>query len=161
MSSQRRSGLTSAFDDMLEANRKRFDDLHDGAPSPAAAAPPPTPPAPRAAPTAGFGVPSDAVRFLNDRYGHGWRHDVGERRREGDEVIVLCTLRIEETGTTKSQFGRARVGAPAGGQAITGSAGGVSFSLGATNGPAAGTDPEEAAYKRAVEAALAKCAAML
>ena len=84
-----------------------------------------------------------------------------EQRREGDEVIVLCKLTIDEPQITKTQFGQARIGDA--GAAIRGRAGGISFTArpNGPDAPAAGGDTEAAAYRAATEAALAKCAAML
>ena len=58
---------------------------------------------------------------MNERYGDGWRYDVIDRRREGNEIIVLCKLVIDEGEVTKAQFGSARVGG--GGTPTAGSAG--------------------------------------
>ena len=176
MATNRGSGPTSRFDEMLEENRRQLEDLYRGtgagsAPEPAppkdapatpslASAPgseasPPAPHAPAA--------PSDSVRFLNDRYGDGWRYEITERRREGDEVIVLCKLIIGDHNITKSHFGRARVGRPGAHREIRGSADGITFALRSENGvrAASGVDAEEAAFREAVDSALARCASML
>lgn len=163
MADKRDSRLSSSFDGMLKANWRQFEALTNGVGArerDAATAPreggivvptsPPSAPGP---------APSDAVRFLNDRYGDGWSYEVAERRREGDEVIVLCKLSIPDQDISKSQFGSATVhgagGAPGGG----GSADGIAFSLGSEEG--GDGDPEEAAFQRALNSALAKCAEML
>ena len=99
------------------------------------------------------------MRFLQDRYGGGWRHDVIERRREGDEVIVLCRLTVDELAMSKSQFGSARIGDRDAKPVIKGQAGGIAFALG--SGPGQGAkDTEDAAFNRAVDDALAKCVAL-
>lgn len=161
MADKRGSRLSSSFDGMLKENWRQFEALTNGvgARERDAAAPPrqggivvPSPPPRPAAP------PSDAVRFLDDRYGDGWSYEIAERRREGDEVIVLCKLSIPEQDISKSQFGRATVIA-AGAPGTGGSADGVTFSLGPEEG--GDGDPEEAAFQRALNSALAKCAEML
>ncbi len=151
MTAGRPSEFTSPFDDMLDQSRRQFDDLYGG---PVAKSPPS--PAPEAK-SEHNGVAPQTTRFLDDRYGDRWRYEVVERRREGDEVIVLCRLTVAEGGPSRTQFGRAQVGAEASG--LSGSAGGVAFTLG--TGAAAPGDPEQAAYQRALAAALAKCAELL
>ncbi|MDP6623411.1 MAG: hypothetical protein QF754_14210, partial [Alphaproteobacteria bacterium] len=133
MAAGRSSEFTSPFDDMLDQSRRQFDDLYGG---PVAKSPPS--PALEAKPEHN-GVAPETTRFLDDRYGDRWRYEVVERRREGDEVIVLCKLSVGD-GTTRAQFGRAQVGGEASG--LSGSAGGVAFTLG--TGAAAPGDPEQA-----------------
>ncbi len=169
MGADKKSGFSSPFDAMLDDNRQAFEALYTGPGSPrrqAAQVAPRTPAAepslsvsPIAAAPAAAG-PTEAVRFLDDRYGDGWRYEVADRRRDGDEIIVLCKLFIGEQDTAKSQFGRARIGGAA---ALVGSADGVRFTIGPEpeRGAADAGDPEEAAFRRAVDAALAKCAEMV
>ena len=167
MAKKRGSRLSSSFDEMLKANWRQFEALTNGVGGREreAATPPregeivvpspsPRPAAPPAAP-----APSDAVRFLNDRYGDGWSYEIAERRREGDEVIVLCKLSIPGQDISKSQFGRATVIGTDAAPGSGGSADGITFSLGSENG--GDGDPEEAAFQRALNSALAKCADML
>ena len=101
---------------------------------------------------------SPAARLLDERYGDGWRFEITSRRREKDEAIVVGALRLPGSGGVRTQFGSARI-SPGGG-AGSGSAGGVAFSFG---GAAAGTPlaAEEAAFERAREDALARCAALV
>jgi len=174
------SRFTSAFDDLLEKNRRELDALYQGTarsvssrapaapaarePGPAqasAARPPgtdavePVPAAPAAPPPP---AASPAERLLDERYGDGWRFEVTSRRREKDEVIVVGTLRLPGTGGVRTQFGSARISA--GGGATAGSAGGVAFSFGGGSGESP-LGAEEAAFERAREDALASCAALL
>ena len=129
---------------MLEDSQRALESLYQGSP----AAPRPVPRAPR----------SEAERFLDDRYGEGWRCEVSERRREGDEVLVLCKLVIPERDILRSQFGRARIG---GGEApLRGSSAGTAFTLGG-DAPALRGDGIEAAYRRAEADGLVKCVALL
>ena len=166
------SRYTSAFDDLLDKNRRELDALYQGAgpaaPSraPASAARPPdtasreadvsAPSAPAAAPPP---AASPAERLLDERYGDGWRFEVTSRRRERDEVIVVGTLRLPGSGGVRTQFGSARIAAGGGGS-TAGSAGGVAFSFGGGGGerPLAA---EEGAFERAREDALANCTALL
>jgi len=143
------TGFASAFDAMLSQNRDRFDTMLNRRPQ-TTAAPSVT-------------TPSDAsenVRFLNDRYGRDWRHEIIERRREGDEVIVLCRLTIDELDMSKTQFGSARIGEASAKPVIKGSAGSIAFTIG-TEQTGREKDTEEAAFRRALEDGLAKCVALL
>ena len=90
---------------------------------------------------------SEPVRILNERHGSGWRYEIADRRREADEVIVLCKLVIDETGATKSQFGSAFVGNGNRRRQAFGTADGVAFAVdmaakGETAGPAVTEDPK-------------------
>ncbi len=155
MTTRERSPSTAEFDEMLARNRRELDALYEG---PASAEPAP-PPARRTPPP--DDTESETVRTLNARYGDGWRCDVIDRRREGDEIVVLCRLTIGEDGVARTQFGGARIGG--GGTRTAGRAGGVPFGFG-SGGPASAASPaeaEERAYARAVDEALARCAAML
>ena len=170
------SRYTSAFDDLLEKNRRELDALYQGAgpstpsrapaapaaPEPASANRPPDTAAVEPGPATTAAPPppaaSPAERLLNERWGDGWRFEVTSRRREKDEVIVVGTLRLPGAGGVRTQFGSARIAA--GGGATAGSAGGVAFSFGggSTKSP---LGAEEAAFARAREDALANCAALL
>lgn len=157
MASDRRSSSSStsaasSFDEMLERNRRELDGMYGGIAWTGAreAAPPP-----------GAEVASPVVRQLNQRFGDEWRYEITERRRDGDEVVVLCRLTLPERNVTKAQFGLARIGRAGAGAAVRGSAGGVSFTLGAGESGWLAGDSEDAAYERAADDALAKCAAML
>ena len=157
MASDRRSSSSStsaasSFDEMLERNRRELDGMYGGIAwtEPREAAPPP-----------GAGAASPVVRQLNQRFGDEWRYEITERRRDGDEVVVLCRLTLPERNVTKAQFGLARIGRAGAGAAVRGSAGGVSFTLGAGDSGWLAGDSEDAAYERAADDALAKCAAML
>ena len=171
MVSGRRSELSSAFDDLLEQNRKQFEKLSGGiAPAPAKE---PARPRPRSrpAPTPSAAAPpaptldrsSDVVRSLNQRYGDGWRYEITNRRRQGEEVVVRCKLIVEDPGIVRVQSGRARIDRPGDAVEITGSADGVAFAARSEDvsaGNATG-DVVEAAFRKAVENALTKCAEML
>ena len=179
------SRYTSAFDDLLDKNRRELDALYESTggrgpsrpgrtpagstapgPAPAPAAPafvPDTrtsrPPA-SSAPAADHPPPAESPteRLLAERYGDGWRFEVTSRRREKDEVIVVGALRLPGAGGVRTQFGSARISA--GGGATAGAAGGVAFSFGG-GGDRSPLAAEEAAFERAREDAFANCAALV
>lgn len=163
MASDRRSSSSStsaasSFDEMLERNRRELDGMYGGlAWTGASEAPPPG----AASPARAASAERPVVRQLNQRFGDKWRYEITERRRDGDEVIVLCRLTLPERNVTKAQFGLARIGRASAGAAVRGSAAGVSFTLGAGESVSLAGDSEDAAYERAADDALAKCAAML
>ncbi len=142
MSPNRRSEFASPFDAMLAETRAQFDALYGGGA-----------PAPAAMPVGSAAAASGSEAELTARYGTGWRHEITERRREGDEAVALCRLTIPERGIVKAQFARAPIH---GGSNVAGHAGGVAFRAGG-----AGEEGEAAAFAAAAEAALAKCVALL
>ncbi len=153
----RGSGLSSPFDDMLEQTRKQFEELSGGlAPAPVEIArterrrPTPVPAARRW---------SDPVRFLDDRYGDGWRYEVTDRRQDGDQAVVRCRLVIADGDVTRTGTGRARIERTAAAVEISGRADGVAFTA-----HAAAAAPEislQAAFDTAVTEALRECAELL
>ena len=163
------SRYTSAFDDLLDKNRRELDALYEGTGRTASTRPGRAPAAAPGSPGPAAGTGADAPggdphhaaspteRVLDERYGDGWRFEVTSRRRERDEVIVVGTLRLPGSGGVRTQFGAARIAAAGG--AASGSAGGLAFSFGGGGGgnPLAA---EEAAFERAREDALANCAAL-
>ena len=168
MASDRRSSMSSAFDDMLEQNRKELDSMYSSSPHDPRPQNDSAEPRAPAFPSTNFEVRGSsqteersAAQQLRERFGDKWRYEVTSRQRDGDEVVVLCKLMLLEQHVTKAQFGLARIGSAGAGSLVQGSAGGVSFSLGASDANSMSGDTEDAAYARAVEDALAKCAAML
>lgn len=151
----RGSGLSSPFDDMLEQTRKQFEELSGGlAPAPVEIAKTeprrPTPAARRW---------TDPVRFLDDRYGDGWRYEVTDRRQEGDEAVVRCKLVVADRDITRTGIGRARIDRTGPAEEISGRADGVAFTARAE--AAAPEISLQAAYDMAVTDALTKCAELL
>ena len=122
MATSDKSKMTSAFDEMLERNQRELDALYSGPistsrPPTIADAPSRMTPSPATPPTsASRQVPgadehsSATVRNLTERYGDNWHYDVVDRRREGDEIIVLCKLSIEDDQISKAHFGSASIG---------------------------------------------------
>jgi hypothetical protein len=135
---------SSPLDDMLAAGRLRLDALSRRAPSSAA-------PQPEAAPAATGDPASPALRRLAERFGNDWRYEVLSRQIEGDEAIVMLRLTAGKD-LVRTQFGRAKLA----GGAVAGTSGGIAFRLG---GDASGDVGD--AYRRAVEAALMRCAELV
>jgi hypothetical protein len=156
MANPPRPELSSAFDDMLAQTRKRLDELYRGglpragepvtSPSPLAGRQV-TAKAPRA--PANFDPDSPPVRRLNERFGSDWRYEIAERKRDGDEAIVLGRLTFGRANAVRTQFGRARIS----GSLVAAASGGVRFKVGGS-----GTEQDvRDAFRRAAEAALRNC----
>ena len=90
---------------------------------------------------------------MQARFGDRWRHDIIERRIEGNEAIVLGKLTLDGQ-VVRTQFGRATIGG--GASSKVASAAGVTFSLGSTAGSA--LDREDQAFRLAADDALEKSA---
>ena len=147
----RGSGLSSPFDDMLEQTRKQFDELSDGlAPAAAPSTEPRRPTARRW---------TDPVRFLDDRYGDGWRYQVTDRRQDGGEAVVRCRLVIADRDITRTGIGRARIERTGPAMEISGRADGVAFTAHAE--AAAPEKSLQAAFDTAETEALRKCAELI
>ena len=159
MADPQRPEFSSAFDDMLVQNKKRFDDLFRGGRAQAGE------PAASSAAFAGLGAKgaliaaalsvrpdadSAVVRLLSERFGNDWRYEISEQRRADDEVIVLCKLIFGKEGAVRTQFGRAKISdGPVGGVS-----GGVRFKMGSESAEYGERD----AFRRATEVALMNCA---
>ncbi len=161
MSGQRPNGLSTVFEEMLERNRQELATLAGARPSPALrrGGEPPTDAAPAAGARPGALLPgADTARRLARRYGDGWRFEVVERRREGDEAVVVGKLHVPARNLAQLQTGRARV--HCGGEAgeVRGTVDGVLFAarLDAPHPVPVGADAEDAAFRRAAETAAAK-----
>ena len=187
MPSDRLTGFSSAFDELLERSRRELDALSGGSGAPALSPTSRTSTSPSAAssapvaPGASQGVSarptrvsesplasrSPAERALDDKLGPGWRYEVLDRTREGGELVVRCRVTAPARGVSRTWHGSAPLpGAGRGSTTgMTGTAGNVRFSLGAGDGTGAQTnDPiraEREAERHAVESALAACARLL
>jgi hypothetical protein len=163
MAETRRSELSSLFDDMLTQSRKQFDDLYRGGlrrsgervadARPPAAADRDSSSRTAKASTALDASSSPAMRRMNERFGSDWRYEITEQRRESGEAIVLCKLTFGKDGGVRTQFGRATFSSGA----VSGAVDGVRFSLGASGSAA----DERDAFRRAAEAALMNCIALI
>ena len=173
MPSDRLSGFSSAFDEMLERSRRELDALSSGSGSPAlsptsrrtarpsaSASAAARTESTRASPPA---ARSPAERALDEKLGTDWRCEVLERTREGAELVVRCRVTAPARGVTRTWFGSAALSGRGRGGASgrTGTSGNVRFTLGAgteTNDP---FRAEREAEHSAVESALAACARLL
>ena len=164
MASNRLSGFASAFDDMLERSRREMDALSGGSrverPRRTSEAPPRS-----TARREGAAAPAPSrtpvERDLDEKLGPGWRHEVVERIRDGDEVVVRCRIHAPARGVTRTVYGSAAL--PGSGAGLSGTAGGVSFRLGDGSAPAGtgAVGAERDAERRAVASAFAACARLL
>ena len=185
MPSERPSGFSSAFDELLERSRRELDALSIGSDAPALSPTPTTPRTTTRAPASSGAVSrsassrasaaspaaarSPAERALDEKLGVGWRHEVLDRTREGDELVVRCRVTAPARGVSRTWYGSAPLpgGGRGGPSGMTGRAGSVRFTLG--GGTGAGTsgqrrDPlqaEREAERQAIESALAACARLL
>ena len=180
MPSNRLTGFSSAFDELLERSRRELDALSGaGLSAPALSSTPRTPSRPSAetsgaaqrvstrAPAAPPASRSPAERTLDEKLGDGWRYDILDRTSEGGELVVRCRVTAPERGVSRTWHGSAPIhGAGRGGASgLSGTAGSVRFTLGAGAGGGAAThDPigaEREAERQAIESALAACARLL
>ena len=85
----------------------------------------------------------DAAGWLDRYYPGEWKYDVKDRRREGNELVVLCRFELPDYGIRRTQFGMAEIER--------------------TNSPPQNTEreAEETAYRQAIDNALRWCIRML
>jgi len=163
MANQPQSNLSSVFDGMLTQSKKQLDDLYRGsrggvgelAKTAAAIFGGENAVPAEARPTlsADFEDGSSATRRLRERFGSDWHYEIKERHRDGDEAIVLGKLTFGKEGAIRTQFGRAKMP----GAAVAGAISGVQFRI----GEGGGARDEQDAFRRAAEAALASCVALI
>ena len=182
MPSDRLTGFSSAFDELLERSRRELDALSGGSGAPAlsptsrtSSSPGPSAAAARSVtqglstrtPAPPSASRSPAERALDEKLGAHWRYEVLDRTREGGELVVRCRVTAPARGVSRTWHGSAALpgtgrGGPPG---VKGTSGNISFALGSGAGTSAGTnDPiraEREAERRAVESALAACARLL
>ena len=163
MANQPQANLSSVFDGMLTRSKKQLDDLYRGSgggvggPAKTAAA---LFGGEKAVPaewcptlSSDFEDDSPAARRLRQRFGSEWHYEIKERHRDGDEAIVLGKLTFGKEGGIRTQFGRAKIpGVP-----VAGASSGVQFRI----GEGGGARDEQDAFRRAAEAALTSCAALI
>ena len=163
MANQQETNLSSVFDGMLTQSKKQFDDLYRGshgglgglAKSAAAmfGGEKVAPAAQRPSSSVDPKDDSPAARRLGERFGNDWHYEIKERHRDGDEAIVLGKLTFGKEGAIRTQFGRAKMP----GAAVAGASSGVPFRI--VEG--GGARDEQDAFRRAAEAALASCVALI
>jgi len=176
MADDKMTGYSSAFDALMDRTRQRFEDRSAGtfhrvpdrpADSATLHAVPSPPRESSTRNTAAEAPPtrkrrkSEAVRRLNERFGEGWSYQVTERRREGNELIVLCRVDIPDKDISKTQFGSAIVLKPGERFTLKGTVDGVPLGIAVGKGAPVTRNPEDSAFRRAVDVALAKCAELL
>ena len=167
MPSNRLTGFSSAFDEMLERSRRELDALSGGSDAPALS------PTPRTASRTTPAPRSPAERALDEKLGTNWRYEVLERTREGGELVVRCRVTAPARGISRTWYGSAPVSGAGrgasnfgrGASGMKGRTGNVSFILGTEADTGSGTsDParsEREAELQAVESALIACARLL
>jgi|TARA_Y100000588_G_scaffold97446_2_gene105797 hypothetical protein len=150
--SNSRPSFGESFDTLLEGNRRQLESLYDGSGiggtesarnrKPAAG----TPPVLAAQPVRLDKNDLDSLgpsAWLDRNYPDQWRLQVRDRRREGDEVVVLCCLELPGQDSRKAQFGSAQIDSPTPGVYRN------------------ERETEEAAYQDAVDDALRRCVQLL
>ena len=185
MPSDRLTGFSSAFDELLERSRRELDALSGGSGAPALSPTSRTSTSPSAAssasgaPAASQGVSarptrvsesppaprSPAERALDDKLGPGWRCEVLDRTREGSELVVRCRVTAPARGVSRTWHGSAALSGAGrdGVSGTSGTAGSLRFTLGGGSA-ASGDDPiraEREAERQAIESALTACARLL
>ncbi len=95
MAAPPRSEFPSVFDDMLTRSKDSFAELYQRGGMPGIATMATTTPAvasrlPSRSPAIEIDPSCEPARRLNERLGRNWHYEITERRRDGDEAIVLC-----------------------------------------------------------------------
>ena len=144
MSSGSTRGLLDSFDALIEGNRQKMDELYgqsDAMPSRSDG---------QVAEVGkesicfedldrqGIGEGQSAV-WLNQNFPDAWRYEIRDRRRQDNEVVVLCRLDLLGHKIHKAQFGSAMIPAPENGEYRN------------------EREAESAAYESAVDDALRQC----
>ena len=144
MSSGSTRGLLDSFDALIEGNRQQMDELYgqSGATPPRSVS--------QAADVGeeltrfedldrqSIGEGQSAV-WLNKNFPDAWRYEIRDRRRQGNEVVVLCRLHLLGHDIHKAQFGSAVIPATENGEYRN------------------EREAESAAYESAVDDALRQC----
>ena len=144
MSSGSTRGLLDSFDALIEGNRQQMDELYGQSGA--------TPP--RSVSQAAE-VREELTRFedlerqsigegqsavwLNQNFPDAWRYEIRDRRRQDNEVVVLCRLDLLGHKMHKAQFGSAMIPATENGEYRN------------------EREAESAAYESAVDDALRQC----
>ena len=144
MNSGSTRGLLDSFDALIEGNRQQMDELYGQSGA--------TPP--RSVSQADE-VREEPIRFedldkqsigdgqsavwLNQNFPNAWRYEIRDRRRQDNEVVVLCRLDLLGHKIHKAQFGSAMIPATENGEYRN------------------EREAESAAYESAVDDALRQC----
>ncbi len=162
MVAEKDSEFSSPFDAMLDQDRKRLDQLYRGPEGDrdstvaTSRSMPIEPRRRRPAAARPTRPPSNPARALDEKFGDGWSHEIVERRRDGEDMVVRCRLTVADHGIELTRSGRARIDLKSERAQIVGSADGIPFSFRSEDVPGADVAEEEA-IARAVAEALAKC----
>ena len=84
-----------------------------------------------------------AADWLDRHYPGEWRYDVRDRKKEGNELVVLCRFELPSYGIRRTQFGMAEI------------------ERADTVSPNTEREAEETAYRQAINDALQGCIRML
>ena len=121
MNSGSTRGLLDSFDALIEGNRQQMDELYGQSGA--------TPPRP-VSQAAGAGEEStrfesldsqsigdgQSAVWLNQNFPDAWRCEIRDRRRQDNEVVVLCRLDLLGHKMHKAQFGSAMIPATENGE---------------------------------------------
>ena len=152
MGSNSGQSFGQSFDTLLEGNRRQLELLYDGSGIGNAGSAHNREPAPGVPPVADMQqVRSEKndleslgpSAWLDRHFPDQWRCQIRDRRREGDEIVVLCCLELSGQDSRKAQFGSARIEPPVPGVYRN------------------ERETEEAAYQEAVDDALRRCVQLL
>ena len=107
-------GLLDAFDALIDGNRQQLDKLYgQSAAMPSESV--------RQAPQTEEGLTwsegldrqsigeGQSVVWLNQHFPNAWRYEIRDRRRQDNEVVVLCRLELIDPKIHKAQFGSAMI----------------------------------------------------
>ena len=144
MSSGSTRGLLDSFDALIEGNRQQMDELYGQSGA-----------TPRRSVSQAADVGEELTRFedldrqsigegqsavwLNQNFPDAWRYEIRDRRRQDNEVVVLCRLDLLGHKIHKAQFGSAMIPATENGEYRN------------------EREAESAAYESAVDDALRQC----
>ena len=137
-------GLLDSFDTLIEGNRQQMDELYDKSNATSlrsvsqAAKVKTEAPAFENLDRQSISEGQSAV-WLNHNFPDAWRCEVRDRRRHGNEVVVLCRLDLLGHKIHKAQFGSAMIPATENGRYRN------------------EREAESAAYEAAVDDALGQC----
>ena len=144
MNSSSTRGLLDSFDALIEGNRQQMDELYgqSGATPPRSASPAAEvgeePTWFERLDSQSIGEGESAV-WLNQNFPDAWRCEIRDRRRQDNEVVVLCRLDLLGHKIHKAQFGSAMIPATENGKYRN------------------EREAESAAYEAAVDDALRQC----
>ena len=144
MSSGSTRGLLDSFDALIEGNRQKMDELYGQSGAMTSRSDGQVAEVGKESicfedlDRQGIGEGQSAV-WLNQNFPDAWRYEIRDRRRQDNEVVVLCRLDLLGHKIHKAQFGSAMIPAPENGEYRN------------------EREAESAAYESAVDDALRQC----